>query len=133
VFFKMGGPEDGGSLPDVWAFDLDPAGPDSLRMRAYNATDDTGLLVDREIPVATWFQVEGYLKASAEDDGIVRLWLDGTLVFEFEGQMDPSRGLNWTIGGGSEQLESGAATLIIDDAAITRRRLGPDSGPFRRP
>ncbi len=133
VFFKVGGPENGAFQPDVWGFDLDPAGPDSLSMRAYSATDDTGLLEDVEIAVDTWFHVEGYLRASAADDGVVKLWLDGRLVFEFEGRMDPSQGLNWTIGGGSEQLESGAASLIIDDAAISRRRLTPDSGPFRRP
>jgi hypothetical protein len=131
VFFKLGGPEDGGSPSDVWAFDLDPSGPDTLRMRAYSDTDSTALSDDREIDVATWFHVEGYLRASADDDGVVKLWVDGRLVFEFEGRMDPSRGLNWTIGGGSERLEGGAATLIIDDAAITRRRLTPKAGPFR--
>jgi hypothetical protein len=131
VFFKLGVPEDGVQPQDVWAFDLDPAGSDAVRLRPYSPNDDTGLLVDRPIPVATWFQVEGYLKASTNNDGIVRLWVDGTKVFEFEGRMDPSRGLNWTLGGGSERLEQGAATLIIDDAAVTRRRLGPNSGPFR--
>jgi hypothetical protein len=128
--FKVGAPEDRGGAVDVWAFDLDPAGSDHVSLRPFSSVDDTGLLRDVEIRVGRWFHLEAFVRGSV-DDGAVRLWLDGELVFDFGGSMDPSNGLLFTLGGGSEQLEGGEAVVYIDDAAVTRRRLGPESGPFR--
>ena len=63
-------------------------------------------------------------------DGELLLWLDDTLIFEVHGPTAPSAYVGWTIGGATEDLAAPQAALLLDDAAVTTRRLGTQFPPF---
>jgi hypothetical protein len=88
-------------------------------------------LIDREIPVATWFHIETYLYATDGADGEFKAWQDGQLTFQAKGKMMETTWAEWMTGGVVDGLTTDAAELYIDDAAISERRLGP-LPPFER-
>jgi len=88
-------------------------------------------LVDREIPIARWFHIETYLRATDGSDGEFKAWQDGELTFQATGKMTETTWVEWMIGGVVDGLTTDAAELYIDDAAISERRLGP-LPPFER-
>ena len=87
-------------------------------------------LVDREIPVGRWFHIEAFLHTATDDAGEFSAWQDGELTFHARGRTMPTTYTEWMIGIVSEGF-TGRSKLYIDDAAISRRRLGP-LPPFTR-
>jgi hypothetical protein len=82
-------------------------------------------LVEREIPVARWFHVETYLRATDGTDGEFKVWQDGELTYQVAGKMMETTWAEWMTGGVVDGLTSEASELYIDDAALSQRRLGP--------
>lgn len=88
-------------------------------------------LVEREIPVGRWFHIETYLRATDGADGEFKAWQDGELTFHATGKMMETSWAEWMTGGVVDSLEGEGSQLYIDDAAISRERLGP-LPPFQR-
>jgi hypothetical protein len=88
-------------------------------------------LVEREIPIGRWFQIETYLRATDGSDGELKLWQDGELSYQVTGKMMETTWAEWMTGGVVDGLTTDASELYIDDAAISRERLGP-LPPFSR-
>jgi len=44
----------------------------------------------------------------------------------------PSSYIEWVVGGGTEVIDPSPAIMFIDDAAVSKRRLGPDFPVFWR-
>jgi hypothetical protein len=88
-------------------------------------------LVEREIPVGRWFHIETYLRATDGTDGEFKAWQDGELTFHATGKMMETSWAEWMTGGVVDSLEGGGSQLYIDDAAVSRERLGP-LPPFER-
>jgi hypothetical protein len=82
-------------------------------------------LVEREIPVGRWFHIETYLRATAGSDGELNVWQDGEQTFHATGKMMETGWAEWMIGGVIDGLATDASDLYIDDAAISKERLGP--------
>ncbi len=87
-------------------------------------------LVDREIPVGRWFHIEAFLHTATDDSGEFSAWQDGELTFHAKGRTTETTYTEWMIGIVSDGF-TGGSKLYIDDAAISRRRLGP-LPPFTR-
>jgi hypothetical protein len=92
---------------------------------------DVQPLVDREIPVGRWFQIEVFLRTATDASGQVMVWQDGELTFQASGQTSQTTYTEWMVGGVVDGLTTPASQLYIDDAAISLRRLGPVP-PFTR-
>jgi hypothetical protein len=88
-------------------------------------------LVDREIPIGRWFHIETYLRATDGSDGEFKAWQDGELTFQASGKMMETSWAEWMIGGVCDGLTTDANQLYIDDAAVSKERLGP-LPPFER-
>jgi hypothetical protein len=88
-------------------------------------------LVDREIPVGRWFHIEAFLRTAADPSGEVMVWQDGELTFHATGQTSETTYTEWMVGAVADGLTTPASQVYIDDAAISRRRLGP-LPPFTR-
>lgn len=88
-------------------------------------------LIEREIPVGRWFHIETYLRATAGSDGEFNVWQDGEQIFHAAGKMMETTWAEWMIGGVIDGLGTDASDLYIDDAAISKERLGPVA-PFAR-
>jgi hypothetical protein len=83
------------------------------------------------IPIQRWFQVEAFYVAAPDSSGELTVWQDGVKVFDFQDQPTaPSSYVEWSVGSVSNGLSPQTATLYIDDAAVSRRRLGPTFPPF---
>jgi hypothetical protein len=133
TFFKLASrmtPDNPTTGLDVWDFDLDPA-PGGVKLRLFRHPPiDIAPMVDKTIPLGTWFQVEAHYRASTASDGELLLWLDDTLLFEIHGPTAPTTYVAWTIGGAAEDLAAPQASVVLDDAAVTKRRLGTHFPPF---
>jgi hypothetical protein len=88
-------------------------------------------LTDREIPVGRWFHIEAFLRTATDDSGEIRVWQDGDLTFQATGRTSETTYTEWMVGGVVDGLTTPASQIYIDDAAISRRRLGP-LPPFTR-
>jgi hypothetical protein len=134
TFFKLASrmvPTDSTTGLDVWDFDLDPASDGGVKLRLFHHPPiDVAPLVAKTVPLARWFQVEAHYRASTTDDGELLLWLDDTLLFEIHGPTAPTSYVAWTIGGATEDLGLPQASVLLDDAAVTTRRLGTQFPPF---
>jgi hypothetical protein len=133
TFFKLASrtvPADSTTGLDVWDFDLDPA-PEGVKLRLYHhPPNGVAPLVAKTVSLGRWFQVEAHYRASTTDDGELLLWLDDTLLFEIHGPTAPTSYVAWTIGGAAEDLASPEASVLLDDAAVTTRRLGTQFPAF---
>jgi len=138
VFFKLGSRtviDDPATGVDAWDFNLQPTAAGGLEIAIIPRTAGVqapAVLGDPSVPIGRWFLVESHLRASPGDDGVLQLWLDDTLLFDVRGPTAPTAAVGWSIGGGCEELTSPAAAMNIDDAAISRRRLGPRFPAFTR-
>jgi hypothetical protein len=88
-------------------------------------------VVEREIPVGRWFHIETYLRATDGPDGEFAVWQDGEKTYEATGKMMETTWAEWMTGAVVDGLATDASELYIDDAAISKERLGP-LPPFTR-
>jgi hypothetical protein len=88
-------------------------------------------VVELPVPVAQWFHIEVFHRTGTDDTGHVTVWQDGELTFDVGGRNSETNHAEWMIGGVVDALTTNASQLYIDDAAISKRRLGP-APPFTR-
>jgi hypothetical protein len=76
------------------------------------------------LPVGQWFQLEVFLKQSAQFDGQIIVWQDGTELFNGQNVRTkyPGGYQNWSVNNYGEGLSPNPATLYIDDAVISNVR-----------
>jgi len=72
-----------------------------------------------------------FLRTGTDASGEVRAWQDGELTFQANGKNSETAYSEWMVGAVADGLDSAASRLYVDDAAISRRRLGPVP-PFSR-
>lgn len=85
------------------------------------------------VPIARWFQVEACLLAASDSSGHLSVWLDGQIAFELNAQVTmPSQYVEWNVGSIAEAITPSSASLYVDDAAISTRRLGANFPVFSR-
>jgi hypothetical protein len=133
TFFKLGSrtiADDPATGVDVWDFDLDPAAEGVVLRLFHHPPIDVTPIVAKTVPLGRWFQLEAHFRASSSSDGELLLWLDDTLLFEIHGITAPTTYVDWTIGGAAEDLAAPQATVLLDDAAVTKRRLGTQFPAF---
>jgi hypothetical protein len=86
---------------------------------------DVAPLVDRPIPIGRWFHIEVFHRTGTDASGLVQVWQDGELTFNVPGRNSETSYAEWMIGAVVDALTTDEARLYIDDAAISKRRLGP--------
>jgi len=79
------------------------------------------------VPVSQWFHVEVFFRHATDTTGVIRVWLDGRLVYD----LPPRRtavGLRPWFGVASESDDTGpvALELLADDVTISHSRATPD-------
>jgi hypothetical protein len=79
------------------------------------------------IPVGRWFQLEVYYKQAAENTGQVTVWQDGVQIFNIPNvqTMYPNSEVHWSVTSYTNDINPHAATIYVDDAAISTARVGP--------
>lgn len=78
------------------------------------------------VPVGVWFQVEAYYRNASDSTGMLQVWFNGEAVADVQGVMtSPTAWIEWDVLNLGQSLTSGAATLYVDDCAISQERVGP--------
>ena len=77
-----------------------------------------------QVPIGRWFQIEAYLAQSGQFTGTLTVWIDGTLVWDFQNVRTkwPGGDQRWSVNNYSNRLDPPIATAFIDDAQISTTR-----------
>ena len=76
------------------------------------------------MPIGRWFQIEAYLVQSGQFTGTLKVWIDGTLVWDFQNVRTkwPGGDQRWSVNNYSNPLDPPVLTAFIDDAQISTTR-----------
>ncbi len=126
-------PYDTGSFRDEVnvSFTTRPDGSVGTRVSSPDLGESVPPVLDLPVPIARWFQIEVFHRTGTDDTGEVDVWQDGELTFHVTGRNSETTFAEWMVGGVVDSLTTAASQLYIDDAAISKRRLGPVP-PFAR-
>jgi hypothetical protein len=124
---------DSDTLTNAWDVDI-AADANGMFLQLYDHANANGLEDHAHvIPVQSWFQIEVHLKARTDDTGQVTVWLDGEQAFDVSARATmPSSYVEWGVGGVAEVISPDPTTIVIDDVAVSTRRLGPEFPVFSR-
>ena len=77
-----------------------------------------------QAPIGRWFQIEAYLVQSGQFTGALTVWIDGTLVWDFQNVRTkwPDGDQRWSVNNYSNALDPPVLTTFIDDARISTTR-----------
>jgi hypothetical protein len=82
---------------------------------------------DIVVPVGQWFQVEAFYRNAQDNTGRATFWFDGQLIADVNGMaMGPTPWVEWDAVNVGANLSPVPVTIYVDDAAISRSRVGPD-------
>ena len=95
---------------------------DWQQRRSYNQSAAT-------IPVGRWVHVEVRYRSSPNTDGSITVWQDGQKIFDISGvRTRYSDGdTQWSVNNYAAGITPDPATIYIDDATISRVRVGPET------
>jgi hypothetical protein len=135
-------PTDPSTVVELWDIDLGSLSPGApggqLALDLYRHSPSLSvarqprIAMPPAVPTGRWFQIEAFYRSATDTTGALTVWQDGVMVFDIEGQgTAPSSYVEWSVGSVSGGLTpTPAATLYIDDAAVSTRQLGPSFPPF---
>ncbi len=86
----------------------------------------------REVPANKWIHVELFLKQSSDFDGHIIVWQDGTEIFNVPNIRTkfPDGYNSWSVNSYGAGIQPPTFTVYVDDAVISRERIGPDFNRF---
>ena len=124
---------DPSTFVDVWDMDI-RVQDGTMRFALYHHdSGDVAPLASPLVPLGRWFQLEALLRPTPDASGRLSVWVDGTLCYDLVDMPTmPTSYAEWSVGGIAELITPPQATLYVDDAAVSIRRLGPDSPVFWR-
>lgn len=130
-------PADPNTVLELWDLDLYPvAGPNSplfINLFHHAPSQPLRMAGAPAVPIGKWFQIEAFYRPAADPSGRLTVWQDGTIIYDVTGPTAPTSYVEWSVGEASDGLAPpGTASLYVDDAAISRRRLGPTFPVFFR-
>lgn len=121
--------DDPSSVRELYDLDLtnSDTGEMSLRLFDHRRGGDVPLdMAMPVVPVGRWFHVEGFYRNAQDGTGRVTYWLDGRQLVDLRGQVTgPNPWVGWQACSVGLDLSPATAVLFVDDAAISRVRVGP--------
>jgi hypothetical protein len=136
LFFKFRSrriASDPSTMVDLWDVDFNARADGTMGVFIYHHdSGNRAPLATPTVPVGRWFQVEAFFRASNDATGKLKVWFDGTLIYDLTEATAPTEFVEWSVGSIAEIVTPAPATLYVDDAAISTSRLGPDYPVFWR-
>lgn len=103
-----------------------PTGEMTLRLYDHRSGDIPLDAVDPIVPVGRWFQIEAFYRNMPDATGRVTYWLDGRQIVDVIKPGGPTSWVEWNAVNVAVNLMPATETLYIDDAAVSRSRVGPE-------
>jgi hypothetical protein len=131
--FQMQSAATGNQLYDLDLVNL-PSGEMSLVLYDHRTASGVTLdVTDPVVPVGRWFHIEAFYRNASDASGRATFWLDGRAIVDIANQpMAPTSWVEWDACSVGENLDPVPAVIFVDDAAISRTRVGP-TGRLRAP
>lgn len=85
-----------------------------------------------DLPIGRWFNVEVRFRCAAHHRGAVQVWQDGVQIFHLENVTTGLPGkstCHWGINDYGQYILPSPVVIYVDDAAISRNRIGPPLAP----
>jgi hypothetical protein len=128
VIFKFR-QQDQATMDELYDLDLInlPAGEMSVQLYDHRR----GGLVELDVPspvvpVGQWFHVEAFYRNTQDATGRLTFWLDGRQIVDITNQPTaPTSWIEWNACSIGQDLTPSTAVLYVDDAAVSRTRVGP--------
>ncbi len=128
IHFNGSASGDGKNLSALWDLNLYPRPDGSLVAHLYDFfVTQTNLeqTFPVPVPVATWVHFEVLLRKAADATGEIAVWQDGVSILDHRNAVTaPTDWVQWDAGVSSDDVAPSAATVYVDDAAISLSRLG---------
>ena len=127
VIFKFR-QQDQATMDELYDLDLInlPTGEMSLRLYDHRRGDVDLDVPGPVVPVGQWFQVEAFYRNTQDATGRLTFWLDGRQIVDITNQpMAPTPWIEWNACSIGQELTPSTAVLYVDDAAVSRMRVGP--------
>lgn len=111
---------------------------DNLSLTLYQRPDDPNKVTYKQsimnIPTDIWFQIEAYYNKSIDNTGEVIVWQDGVEVFNITGVSTvlADNNIIWSVHNYADTIDPNPCTIYIDDAAISKSRLGMNNQKFEQ-
>ncbi len=121
-----------GADTNLWDVDVTTANSGEMVFQLYGhtLTEQPGPS-SLAVPLGRWFQIEAYLDPRDDATGQLIVWVDGVVLYQLsQSATVPSAYLEWSVGGITETIEPSGVRVVIDDAAISTKRLGPEFPVF---
>jgi hypothetical protein len=84
------------------------------------------------VAVGRWFQIEAHYRNATDNTGLLKVWLDGALVYDIEGQdiettaTGMAQDFYWTPCNFTSDMIPAPVEIYVDDAVISRNRVSID-------
>lgn len=77
------------------------------------------------IPVGQWVHVEAFYKRATDGTGQIAVWQNGTKIYDISGVRTALTDYSdWSLNNYTDNIRPSTATIYVDDAAISKSRLG---------
>lgn len=120
------------SVP-VHVLDMTERWDGELMLAMYYRPDSESekIYYDQKIKTAPrdqWFHIEAYYEKAVDNTGKVIIWQDGVEIFNLSNvktTMEDNT-VYWSVNNYTNEIEPSLVSIMIDDAAISTQRLGPN-------
>jgi hypothetical protein len=121
-------PQDQATMNELYDLDLInlPTGEMSLQLYDHRSGVVELDVLSPLVPVARWFHIEAFYRNAQDGAGHLTVWLDGHQIVDIANEPMPTPLVEWNACSIGQDLTPGMAVLYVDDAAVSRTRVGPD-------
>jgi hypothetical protein len=121
-------PQDQATMNELYDLDLInlPTGEMSLQLYDHRSGVVELDVPSPLVPVARWFHIEAFYRNAQDGTGHLTVWLDGRQIVDIADEPMPTPLVEWNACSIGQDLTPGMAVLYVDDAAVSRTRVGPD-------
>jgi hypothetical protein len=82
------------------------------------------------VPIAQWFQIEAKFRSATDETGLLKVWLDGNLVYDVEGRVTAlGDDVYFTLCSATSVATPTPTEIYFDDVIVSRSRITPDGTP----
>ena len=113
------------SLNDPF-FLLDVSSQNKLSLYDWQERRSYTPIVDKEVPVGRWFQLEVFYKSRGDETGAITVWQDGVKLYDVKNVRTryTDGDSQWSVNNYTANISPNDVDIYVDDAVISTTRVG---------
>jgi hypothetical protein len=128
IFQFKSRPDDRDDSAPTWTVNVGNRPSGAMYLYLWGALNGRSYSQDSmDLPEQRWVHIEAYFRRSTRNDGAIRVWQDGVLLWEIFGVRTAiGDNVHWSLTNYTDNITPSAASIYVDDAAISHYRIGED-------